>query len=49
MTEAEPAVLIDTNSLVYAYDESAPNTQGAAEMLGDCFRGKLTFQFHFGA
>ena len=41
MTESEESpALVDTNILVYAYAESAPNTQKAAEVLSDCFSGK---------
>ncbi len=41
MTESEePLALADTNILVYAYAESAPNTQKAAAILSDCFGRK---------
>lgn len=39
--EKSPA-LVDTNVLVYAYAETSPNKQKAAEFLGDCFSGKTT-------
>ncbi len=34
--------LVDTNILVYAYAETAPNTQKAVALLSDCFSGKTT-------
>ena len=42
-TESEKSLaLIDTNILVYAYAESAPNTQKAVAILSDCFSGKTS-------
>ncbi len=41
-TESEKSLaLVDTNLLIYAYAENSPKRQRAAELLNDCFAGKI--------
>ncbi len=39
--------LADTNLLVYAYAENSPKRQLAAELLNDCFAGKIKLAVSF--
>ncbi|MBI2144148.1 PIN domain-containing protein [Candidatus Woesearchaeota archaeon] len=47
-TESEKSLaLVDTNLLVYAYAENSPKRQRAAELLNDCFAGKIKLALSF--